>query len=568
MIRSKQPTINLKLELFIILTLAIILSGTAIGKNISICDSGCDFTSITKGINSADTGDIIEVQSGTYFENVNVSKPLTLLGKDTGSGKPVIDAGGNGSAITIYADGATVEGFNLTDSLGSWLEIWAGIEVNSNHSTLINNLAFNNENGILITGSNNTIRGNEALNNIYGIKTKGSTNNSITGNNLRNNNYGLFILASKNNIIQSNQATNNEYGILLNDSMENNLSHNQMTRNSYNFGGGGINYVDSTNLADGRPIYYFVRSVNPPIDSFSDAGTIYCIDCHNMTIKGLDLENNLYGIYLDNTSHSLIDDNNLSNNRNGIALVNSHRNSIKDNRATGNTEGIVLTSSRYNTLQGNKALKSQASLHLAYSDYNQIISNQVSQSENGIWLFQSGLNLLSGNNLTSNSIGAHLSFAWLNDIFNNNVTDNIQGILLDSSASNNLSENTIVNNSKGILYDPLDNNTLNSDNKYLNNEADFEKIRSRSTAEAGNLPSISININSNPKGAVILKDGDPQGKTPGPVYFTEPGEYTIVVKKEGYKDGKLTIEIPEPDKLSEPIGEQSIKLTPDKNSTG
>lgn len=567
----RQSTTNLKSKFLILFVLAIFLQGTACSKTILVCDQGCDFAGITEGINSADPGDTIEVQSGTYYENVNVSKPLILLGKDTGSGKPVIDAGGNGSAITLSTDGATLDGFNLTNSLGSWLEIWAGIEVNSNDSTIINNMAFNNENGILIAGSNNTILGNDAMNNIYGIKTKGSTKNSITDNNLSNNNYGLFILASRNNIIQNNQATNNEYGILLNESTGNNLSNNQMTENSYNFGCRGNNNADTTNLADGKPIYYLVRSANQEINSSSDAATVSCLDCYNLTIKGLNLNNNLYGIYLENTSNSLLEDNNLSSNRNGIAFVNSHHNTVKDNQATGNIEGIVFTSSRYNTVQGNKALNNQDGLYMNRSDYNRLLDNQASQSDNAIWLFRSGFNLLSGNNMTFNSLGARLNFAWLNTIFDNNISNNIQGILLDSSANNNFSANRITNNTKGILFDPLDNNTLSSDNQYFNNGADLEKIRSRSTAASGIPPTVSVHIISSPKGAAILKDGELQGMTPGPVYFTEPGEYIIEIKKEGYKDEELPIEIPEKissETFPREMREQSVKLTSEGKSAG
>lgn len=570
---TRQPNKNLTQILLILLILLMVVSlqSIACSKTISICSQDCEFTSITKAIDSADPGDIIEVQSGTYFENVNISKQITLLGKDTGLGKPVIDAGENGSAITISADGANVEGFNLTNSLGSWLELWAGIEVNSNHNTIINNLAFNNENGILIAGSNNTIQGNDALNNIYGIKIKGSANNSILGNDLKNNNYGLFILDSKNNTIQRNQAINNEFGISLNDSVGNNLSQNQMNGNRYNFGCHGNNYVDTDNIADGKSIYYLVRLANQEINSSSNAATVCCIDCYNMTVTGLDLENSLYGIYLDNTSYSLIEGNNLSNNSNAIALVNSYHNSIKNNRANSNIEGIVLTNSRYNTLNGNKALKSQAGLHLAYSDYNQILDNQASDSEKGFWLFRSGLNVISENHLTSNSIGGFLSFSWLNKILNNSVTDNIQGILLDSSANNNLSGNKVFNNSRGLLFDPLDNNTLNTDNEIQGNGVDFERITSRTTAAGGIPPSIAINIDSSPKDAAILKGEEFQGLTRGAVYFTEPGEYTLKIKKDGYKDGYLTIEIPEkftPEATRELMSDRSIKLIPEEDSEG
>ena len=517
----------------------------ACSKTISICEKGCDKTSITEGINSAYPGDTIVVYSGTYNENVEINKPLTLLGKDTGSGKPVIDASENGNAMTISADGTTVDGFNLTNSIGSWVDIRAGIEVDSNHSNILNNLAFYNENGILIIGSNNTIRGNDAINNIYGIRTKNSGNNIIIDNNLKNNNYSLLIQASKGNIIQYNNATRSIFGILLNESSGNNLTHNQMVENRYNFGGHGNNYVDPTNLADGKPVYYLVGKVNRTIDSPFNPATIYCINCYNITINSLDLKNNLYGIYLDNTSHSFIKANILSNNRNGIALVNSYHNSIINNNAIDNINGIDLTSSRYNTLNGNKATKSQTGLYIAYSDYNRIINNWASHSENGLSLYRSYSNSLLGNDLTYNSIGAYLSFACLNKIFNNNISSNNQGILLDLSANNNLSENRIVNNTKGILFDPLDNNMFCSNNQYIENVISLEKIVSRPTASAGVGPDITIKIDSDPENANISIGGQLYGTTPGSVDLTEPGNHTIEIAKENYENGEIYIDIPE-----------------------
>ncbi len=60
--------------------------------------------SIQSAINAANPGQIIEVQNGTFHEKVNVTKALTLKGV----GKPIIDAGDNGSAVTISANGSTL----------------------------------------------------------------------------------------------------------------------------------------------------------------------------------------------------------------------------------------------------------------------------------------------------------------------------------------------------------------------------------------------------------------------------------------------------------------------------
>ena len=70
---------------------------------------GIDYTRIQDAINAANTGDTIRVNSGTYYENVDAKKRLTLQGKDTGSGLPVVNAGGSDSAITLSADSCTLQ---------------------------------------------------------------------------------------------------------------------------------------------------------------------------------------------------------------------------------------------------------------------------------------------------------------------------------------------------------------------------------------------------------------------------------------------------------------------------
>jgi len=60
--------------------LALLYAGVASATTHTVCLSGCDFTSIQVSINDVNTivGDTIEVQSGTYQENVFVNNSLYL----------------------------------------------------------------------------------------------------------------------------------------------------------------------------------------------------------------------------------------------------------------------------------------------------------------------------------------------------------------------------------------------------------------------------------------------------------------------------------------------------------
>jgi len=113
--------------------------GTASARTWSVDDDGGgDFSGIQEAINNASVGDTIIVHSGVYYENVYVNKSVTLKG----IGYPVVDANGSGSAITLNADGITLEGFNATNSGSMWE--CAGIRVISSNNTITGNNVCNN----------------------------------------------------------------------------------------------------------------------------------------------------------------------------------------------------------------------------------------------------------------------------------------------------------------------------------------------------------------------------------------------------------------------------------------
>ena len=266
-----------------------------------------DFLKIQWAIDNATTGDKIEVHGGTYFENVNINKQLTLRG----IGNPVVDAFGNGSAIMLTVNGITIEGFTVTGA--------------SSFS----------ESGIKVTSDNNTLSGNNASNNNQGISLFSSNNNKLIKNNASSNyNNGIYLSysysgqsplnPSNNNMLIGNKATyNSENGIYINSiwsthgHTEIDESYNTLNNNTVSNNGNGIYLASKKNTLIGN-------NASNNIDS-----GIYINTYNSRSGFAEDGENTL-------------SDNTVSNNGNGIYLF-SKKNTLTGNNASNNTNnGIYI----------------------------------------------------------------------------------------------------------------------------------------------------------------------------------------------------------------------------------
>jgi len=243
------------------------------------------WNTIQEGINDANSGDIIIVSDGTYNENVDVGRCLTIRSENGAAATIVQSASSSDHVFEVTANWVNISGFTVTGAITSPISCGLGISgirlSYACHCNISNNNASNNDCGIylyysssntltnnnassnnwrgihLSLSNNNTLRSNTASNNdIIHIETAvmgnyynsgvclyHSSNNTLTNNNANSNNYnsGIYLSFSSNNTLRSNTASNNNYGIYMFVSGNNNtLYHNNLIdniQNAYNYYG-------------------------------------------------------------------------------------------------------------------------------------------------------------------------------------------------------------------------------------------------------------------------------------------------------------------------------------------
>jgi parallel beta-helix repeat protein len=368
--------------------------------------------------------------------------------------------------ITSSADGIVVERDNIVIDGAGYIIIgtgeypYSGIGLSNRVNVTIQNLNIQNFwYGIrLYYSSNNSISGNNiTANNWYGIGLYYSSNNSIFRNNITNNDDGIWLYFSSNNSIIGNNITNNVDGIWLENSYNNSIVRNNITANKYNFGVFGfalshfVNYVDVSNLVDGKPIYYWINRLYETVPA--DAGYVALVNCTSIIVQNLNLTNNEHGILIAYTQNSTIKNNNITNNLYGTYLYESSNNSIIGNNITANNGyGIRLRYSSNNSIIGNNITANNFySIGFSDSSNNSIFRNNITNNGEGIWLDESSNNSIIGNNITANNgYGIRLYYSSNNSISGNNITNNLYGIRLYESSNNSIYHNNFIDNTQQV----------------------------------------------------------------------------------------------------------------------
>jgi parallel beta-helix repeat protein len=347
-----------------------------------VCNTNTAITyaSIQEAIDAPETlgGHTLWVESGSYLENVIVRKPITLVGENEFT--TIIDGRNAGTVLCINSDNVTIVGFTIRNS-----------------------------------GSNYPPYGMDC-----GVLLNHTVGCSVAGCLVTNNRIGIYASFSTFNTIANNTIhTNYENGIWLWYSGHSALKGNNVSGNKYNFGIFGSdfsdfnNLVDTSNSADGKFIQYIVGA-HDEILTQTDTGTLYLINCVNVTVRDLSLTGNGHGIFCYNVTNSRIENVSAARNNYGIYLQRSDGNTIRNSNCLDDWVGICVEDAKCDVVEGNVATECGKGISLYGADNNSLIGNNLQNNLYGIRLFSSSFNRILHNNLIENAESVSLISSYEN----------------------------------------------------------------------------------------------------------------------------------------------------------
>ena len=423
-----------------------------------------DYNPIQSAINAASNGDTILVGPGRYYEGIYVNKSVTIIGQSpatttvygTSEG---YQSGGVGNPFYISASNVVIANFSIKQGA----EYNGAISASSDNIVIRDNVITESGSGGISIALQNcvnfAIKGNTIIQGAGRMDVRGSRVGEISGNTISGLEYPLVVYGSSNITLSQNLISQCEEGIQITNSafstfsqnkvlslgggitgaitlskcpgsvLRNNevsncvggikvsecpgalLRNNSILNCTYGFGAFGYTLedfamdIDASNTVNRMPIYYLINQSNLLISpsTYPQVGYLALVNSRNVTVEGLTLNNNLYGLLLAHTTDSLIVGNTFVNN--------------------SDTTIYLINQSDRNTITLNQIQSSGVGVRAFYSYNEKIIGNNIGAS-NGVWLEQSSNNTIIGNNLTRNYQTLHFVSTTNNAIYHNNFIKN------------------------------------------------------------------------------------------------------------------------------------------------
>ena len=183
-------------------------------------------------------GGVLNLDPGYYSGPAVIKQPITI----NGHGRVTIDAGGDGSVLTIEADNTTIRGLHLTHSGTSFDKIDAAISLKADNALIENNIIDHTLFGIQLQGADkNIIRNNKitSINTSVSLRGDGLRMWYSHDNLIENNDFSkvrdIYVTNSLRNRFIANHISHSRIGFELVFSHNNTLTANSIKHNTTGF---------------------------------------------------------------------------------------------------------------------------------------------------------------------------------------------------------------------------------------------------------------------------------------------------------------------------------------------
>lgn len=309
-------------------------------KSVHNLDTGLNYTSIQAAIYAPETlnGHTIFVDSGTYNENVVVTKSVSLIGES--SSNTVIDGGGASSPVVFvnHVNDVTISEFTIQNGEKSIYIL------NSQNTVVTGNTIKDNHGGINVDYSEySTISGNFITNNTWsGIELRNTVNSFVSENTVADNKFnGIHVFFSENAVVSRNTVINsNRTGISFSCTNNSIASGNLITQS----GSIGAGFSSSYNVTISENVITNGYSIGV-VASFSSNASISRNTITDMVH---------HGIYLGGSSNIHVNANNITDCLlPGMKVFESTNNVFTENTVSNVTLCVELNNSSENLFYHN-----------------------------------------------------------------------------------------------------------------------------------------------------------------------------------------------------------------------
>jgi len=284
----------------------------------------------------------------SYFYGVHLGSSIDILVQFNSFGNESL-----GGIELMYSDQNIVRSNTVQNSYGNGINLMGSCD-----NLIINNVLESSEIYLWEFSDRNLVQWNSMQGEFSAIEVYYSSNNNSFIENTILDGLGIYVTQSADDLFRGNVLVNPYWGFYVSTSNRLVLEGNQLTNGSvlldWSFESFTTQTIYPNNTVNGGPIYYYKNGNMGNASVPLDAGQVILGNVSFLTVSGLHLRDQGFGIVAGYCTDIMMEENEIANaSSDGIFTTFCERVVAKANVISGGGTGIAIDSSQNMTLTGN-----------------------------------------------------------------------------------------------------------------------------------------------------------------------------------------------------------------------